>query len=196
MKLPKGKWKGSHNYPYFTERGDCDREAVQLSSLMSCGKRQKKNPDLRKNPSIPHRFDHYFAFKTFWLRIFKKYCLGFLAGELVTTDVQATFVYGLCLCSVSLPLRESSTSQGRWGQNEPTPREAETEIPVGFIELNLSTKKLLAIHVFFQWVEQVSLQSQIWNGQKIQRQSIIRWTLLYCLGNMQMLFKLCQPEAG
>lgn len=44
VKLSKGKGKGSHNFPYFTDRGECDREVVQLSSLMSCGERQNEGP--------------------------------------------------------------------------------------------------------------------------------------------------------
>lgn len=95
VKLSKGTGKGNHNFPYFTDKGDCDREVVQLSSLMSCGERQKKDRHLRKNPSILHPLHHYFAFTTSWLRIFKNHGLGFLAGELATGDVQAvlTCVY-------------------------------------------------------------------------------------------------------
>lgn len=48
VKLSKGKGKSSDNYPYFTDREDCDRKVVQLGSLMSCGEREKKNPDLQK----------------------------------------------------------------------------------------------------------------------------------------------------
>lgn len=69
VKLSKGKGKSSNNYPYFTDRGDCDKKVVQLSSLMSCGERHKKDPDLRKSPSIPHLLHHCFAFTTSWLRI-------------------------------------------------------------------------------------------------------------------------------
>lgn len=69
VKLSKGKGKSSNNYPYFIDRGDGDRKVVQLSSLMSCGERQKKDPDLRKSPSIPHPPHHCFTFTTSWLRI-------------------------------------------------------------------------------------------------------------------------------
>lgn len=107
VKLSKGKGKGSHNYPYFTDRGDCDREVVQLSSLMSCGERQKKDPDLCNNPSIPHPLHHYFAFKTSKGFLFlKEHSLGFLASELVTTDVQASFIY------VYLPVSSATAFEG------------------------------------------------------------------------------------
>lgn len=108
VKLSKGKGKGSHNFPYFTDKGDCDREVVQLSSLMSCGERQKKDPDLQKNPSVPYPLSHYFAFITFWLRVFRKHGLGFLSAELVTQMRPCLFsCLCICLCPVSLPLRGS-----------------------------------------------------------------------------------------
>lgn len=52
VKRSKGKGKSRDNYPYFTDRGDCDKKVVQLGSLMSCGKREKKNPDLQKKKDI------------------------------------------------------------------------------------------------------------------------------------------------
>lgn len=68
MKLSKGKGKSSDNYPYFTDREDCDKKVVQLGSLMSCGEREKKNPDLqkKKKTSTPHLLDHvcFYGFLT------------------------------------------------------------------------------------------------------------------------------------
>lgn len=83
MKLSKGKGKGSNNYPHLTDRGDCDREVVQLQSLMNCREKQEKERDCCQT----HLFNHYFAFTTSLLKVSGKHGLGFLKGGLAATEV-------------------------------------------------------------------------------------------------------------
>lgn len=72
VKLSKGKGKGSHNFSYFTDRGECDREVVQLSSLMSCEERQNKGPRSPKKAMHSLSSQSLFCYYNFLTKDLKK----------------------------------------------------------------------------------------------------------------------------